>query len=250
MYRGGQRAPIIRVREIPATLGGFAQVNGQNALAAAAIAVAQDVPIPVVRPALGSFTTSFAQSPGRLNLYDGHPFRVIVDYAHNPSGLEYLSALVIHLRPCKGRVIGVFEVGSDRWASDIHRMGGPLAGMFDEVILRKGEDRRGRASGESAHLTQEGAVAAGRRPEQIRMVLDEAQTIGAVLQAGRPGDLVIVMPNEVKEAWAQVTSYDSSALHHEAYGAEAAARVAATEQHSPYPAHPESGRPGQGYPHA
>lgn len=250
MYRGGQRVPIIRAREIPATLGGFAQVNVQNALAAATIAVAQDVPIPVIRSALGSFTTSFEQSPGRLNLYDGHPFRVILDYAHNPSGLEHLSNLVTHLRPRNGRVIGVFGVAGDRRNSDIHQMGELIAGMFDEVILREDEDRRGRAAGEGARLTQEGALAAGMRPEQIRVILDEAQAIGAALQAGRPGDLVIVMPNEVEQAWVQVTSYDSSALHHEAYGVEAAARVAATGQEYAQPAYPESDRSDQDYPRA
>jgi len=230
MYRGGHRVPIIRAREIPATLGGFAQVNVQNALAAAAIAVAQNVPIPVIRSALGSFTTSFEQSPGRLNLYDGHPFRVILDYAHNPSGLKYLSNLVTHLRPRKGRVIGVFGVAGDRRNSDIHQMGELLAGMFDEVILREDEERRGRPSGEGARLTQAGALAAGMRPDQIRVILDETQAIEAALQAGRPGDLLIVMPNEVEKAWAQVTSYDSTALHHEAYGAAPPARSAGAEQ--------------------
>ncbi|WP_407572791.1 cyanophycin synthetase [Deinococcus altitudinis] len=249
MYRGGHRVPIIRAREIPATLGGFAQVNVQNALAAA-IAVAQDVPIPIIRSALGSFTTSFEQSPGRLNLYDGHPFRVILDYAHNPAGLEYLLELVAHLRPRRGRVIGVFGVAGDRRDSDIHHMGQLLAGMFDEVILREDEERRGRAPGEGARLTQEGALAAGMRPEQFRVILNEPEAIGAALQAGRPGDLLVVMPNEVEKAWAQVTSYDSSALHHEAYGVEAEARLAAPGTNEPPPAYTENPPSDQGSQHA
>ncbi|MFD1733551.1 hypothetical protein ACFSC4_23945 [Deinococcus malanensis] len=99
LYQDHRRRPIMRARDIPATLGGFAQVNVQNALAAAAIALARQVPLQVIRSALSSFSTSFELSPGRLNLYDGHPFRVLLDYAHNPTGMEYLSELIGHLRP-------------------------------------------------------------------------------------------------------------------------------------------------------
>ena len=212
LYDGGQRLPIIRAREIPATLGGYASVNIANALAACAVGYALDVPLPVLRAALGSFSTSFEQSPGRLNMYEGHPFRVLLDYAHNPDGLENLARLVQHLRPQRGRVIGVFGAAGDRRDLDIRRMGELAAGMFDLLIIREDSDLRGRPAGETARLTREGAVAGGMRAEQIRMILDDRDATEAALQDGRAGDLVVILPEDVEEAWKHVQSFDSSHL--------------------------------------
>ncbi|ADV68761.1 cyanophycin synthetase [Deinococcus maricopensis] len=210
LYRAGHRYPVIRAREIPATLGGYARVNIANALAAIGVAVGAGVELPVIRAALGSFSTSFEQSPGRLNLYEGHPFRVLLDYAHNPDGLRPLAELVPFLRPAKGRVIGVFGVAGDRRDVDIREMGAILAGMFDLLILREDTDRRGRAPGEGAELTREGALAAGMNPEQIQVILHEPDAIDAALRAGQAGDLVVILPNDVEDAWAQIHAFDST----------------------------------------
>jgi len=212
LYEAGQRRPIMRARDIPATLGGFAQVNVQNALAAAAIAVAQNVDLAVIRAALGSFSTSFEQSPGRLNLYDGHPFRVLLDYAHNPTGMEYLRDLVSHLRPPRGRVIGVMGVAGDRRDEDIRRMGELAAGTFDELIVREDELRRGRREGEGARLVREGALAASFPEGHLTTILREPEAVEHALQMARPGDLVILLATEVEDSWRQILDFDSSHL--------------------------------------
>jgi cyanophycin synthetase len=45
-------------------------------------------PLEQIRQGLRTFTTSFFQAPGRCNVFDEHPFRVIVDYGHNPAAME------------------------------------------------------------------------------------------------------------------------------------------------------------------
>ncbi|GHF44441.1 cyanophycin synthetase [Deinococcus metalli] len=227
LYAGGQRTPIMRARDIPATLGGLAQVNVQNALAAAAIAAAQHVELTVIRSALSSFTTSFEQSPGRLNFYDGHPFRVLLDYAHNPPGMTYLRDLIRHVRPARGRVIGVLGVAGDRRDDDIRQMGALVAETFDELIVREDEYRRGRPAGEGARLVSEGALAAGLPPEHVTTVLLEAEAVDHALRMARPGDLVVLLATEVEATWRQIRDFDSSGLppnltadepgHHGAY---------------------------------
>jgi cyanophycin synthetase len=212
LYQGGQRQPIMRARDIPATMGSFAQVNVQNALAAMAIAVAQDVDLPVIRTALGSFTTSFDQTPGRLNLYDGHPFRALLDYAHNPSGLAHLRDLVAHLRSPRGRVIGVMGVAGDRRDEDIRQMGGIAAEMYDVLVAREDELRRGRPVGEGARLLTEGALAGGLAPERITTILGEREAVEYGLRLAQPGDLVIFLATEVEGTWQQIRDFDSSGL--------------------------------------
>nr|WP_245528306.1 cyanophycin synthetase [Deinococcus maricopensis] len=210
LYEDGQRLPIMRARDIPATLGGFAEVNIANALAAAAMAVAQGVELPVIRAALGSFSTSFEQSPGRLNLYEGHPFRVLLDYAHNPSGLEYLRDLVQHMRPRRGRVIGVVGVAGDRRDDDMRRMGEIAAEAFDEIIIREDELRRGRAPGEGARLVAEGARSAGFADEHLTTILSEPDAVDHALRAARQGDLVVLLATEVEDTWAQIRNFNSA----------------------------------------
>ena len=212
LYDGGQRLTVLRARDIPATLGGFARVNVQNALAACAVAHAQDVPLQVLRAALGSFTTSFEQSPGRLNLYEGHPFRVLLDYAHNPSGLEHLGELVRHMRPKQGRVIGVVGVAGDRRDEDILRMGAIAAGAFDEVIVREDAYRRGRPEGEGARLIEQGALRAGFRASRLRTLLHEPDAVEAALRLARQGDLVVILATEVEHVWEQIRSFHSEAV--------------------------------------
>jgi len=212
LYQDGQRTPIMRARDIPATLGGFAQVNIQNALAAAAIAVAQNVELPVIRTALSTFSTSYEQSPGRLNLYDGHPFRVMLDYAHNPPGMEYLRDLVAHLRPPRGRVIGVMGVAGDRRDEDIRRMGELAAATFDDLIVREDELRRGRPVGEGARILSEGAQAGGLAPERITTILSEREAVEQGLRQAQPGDLVIFLATEVEDTWQRIRDFDSSHL--------------------------------------
>ncbi len=212
LYRERERTAVIRANDIPATMYGAARVNVENALAAIAIAVGLDVPIHEIRDALKTFSTSFEQSPGRLNLYEGHPFRVLLDYAHNPDGLAQLGGLLQALRPEGGRVIGVFGVAGDRRDQDILEMGRLLAGMFDELILREDDDRRGRPNGESAELTRQGALAAGLPDEQMRVILDETEAIDAGLRAARPGDLLVLLPNLVEAAWQQMLDFDSAHL--------------------------------------
>ncbi|MFB9990988.1 cyanophycin synthetase [Deinococcus oregonensis] len=210
LYQDGQRWPVMRTRDIPATLGGAAQVNVQNALAATAIAAAQQVPIAVIRSALGHFSTSFEQSPGRLNLYDGHPFRVLLDYAHNPSGLEHLRDLITHLRPPRGRVIGVMGVAGDRRDEDIRQMGQLAAEAFDELIVREDHHRRGRPAGEGAKLVEHGARDAGMNPEHLTTILREEEAVAQALKQAREGDLVVILVDNVEATWQQVRDFDSS----------------------------------------
>lgn len=210
LYQASQRRPILRARDIPATLGGYAWMNVQNALAAAAIAAAQGVPLSVIRTALRSFTTSFEQNPGRLNVYDGHPFRVLLDYAHNPAGLALLGELVPHLRPHQGRVIGVMGVAGDRRDEDIREMGALAARTFDELIVREDELRRGRAVGEGARLITEGALKGGLAPAQLRTILPEPEAVDAALRLAAPGDLVVILVTEVEDTWQQILKFDSA----------------------------------------
>ena len=71
--------------------------NVQNAMFAAAMAFSMGLKLEDIRHGLRTFDTTFFQAPGRMNIYDEHPFKVILDYGHNPAAVEAMCDLVERL---------------------------------------------------------------------------------------------------------------------------------------------------------
>jgi cyanophycin synthetase len=207
IHDDGDSIHLMRAGEIPATLDGLAEFNVQNALGAVAMAYAQGVPANVIRMALSTYTTSFKHSPGRLNIFDGHGFRVILDYAHNPAGLQALGDLILKMKPRHRRVIGMINIPGDRRDDDMREMGALAARYFDEIIFREDPARRGRRPGEIVALLAEGALASGFPEEHIRRILEEDEAADLCLRIAQPGDLVVLTPTDVEAMWKQVLDF-------------------------------------------
>lgn len=210
LYRDNGRTPIIGVDEIPATARGIASFNVENALAAIAIAVGLQVDVAAIRLGLSSFASTFEQNPGRFNIYDGHGFRVIVDYAHNPAALRALFAMIREMRTQFNRVIGHTSTPGDRRDDDLLEVGYIAGSEMDYLVAREFPDCRGRAKGEISRLLLEGARAAGCREEQLLGVYKESEATEICLKQARPGDLVILMPSDVEATWKQVLAFTPS----------------------------------------
>ncbi|HST94416.1 MAG TPA: cyanophycin synthetase, partial [Microvirga sp.] len=207
IHDDGDSVHLMRAADIPATLDGLAEFNVQNALGAVAMAHAQGVPATVIRMALSTYTTSFEHSPGRLNVFDGHGFRVILDYAHNPAGLQALGDLILKMRPRHRCVIGMINIPGDRRDDDMREMGALATRYFDEIIFREDPARRGRRPGEIVTLLAEGALAVGFPEERIRRILEEGEAAGLCLSMAQPGDLVVLTPTDVEAMWQQVLDF-------------------------------------------
>jgi cyanophycin synthetase len=212
VYDDERRLPLMDAAEIPATLGGAAGFNVQNALAAVAMTYAQGIALPVIRHALTGFTSDFAQNPGRLNIHDGHGFRVILDYAHNPAGVAALGQMIGQMRPRYGRAIGMISTPGDRRDEDIDAMGRIAAGIFDELVFRELPDRRGRPPGQVMRLLAESSIAAGFSPAHIHTIACELDAARACLRMARPGDLVVLAPAAIEEVWRIVQEFDPAAV--------------------------------------
>ncbi|RAK56448.1 cyanophycin synthetase [Phenylobacterium deserti] len=207
VYQEGRRRLLMRAAEIPATFGGLAEFNVANALTAACMAIGHGVNIQHVRLALATFGTAFEQNPGRLNVFDGHGFRVIMDYAHNAAGLIALRDLLQKLRPSYRRQIGMVTIPGDRRDEDIRAMGEVAALTYDEMVLREDPSRRGRREGEIIQLLAEGARRAGADDSRIHRVADEMQAAETCMSMARPGDLVVLTPTEVEDMWQRVLAF-------------------------------------------
>jgi cyanophycin synthetase len=206
LYRNG-RTVVVPTADVPATLGGAADFNTLNALAATAMTAAFGIEVETIARALRAFTTSFEESPGRLNILDAHGVRVIVDYAHNPAALIALGRLVERLRTDTGRSFGMVSIPGDRRDCDLIEMGVLASGIFDEIMFREAPDGRGRPAGSINALMSEGALSAGKPPECVHRLGNEEEATDECLRRARPGDLVVLMPTDVDGIWNRVVQF-------------------------------------------
>jgi cyanophycin synthetase len=208
IYDGDRHIPVTWTHLIPATLEGKAKFNVENALAAAAVAYSMGATLEHIRQGLRTFTTSFFQAPGRCNVFDEHPFRVIVDYGHNPAAMAKMTELVQSLR--HARTIGVLQAAGDRRDDDIRELGRVAARGFEMFVLKEDDNRRGRAPGETAGLLREGLLAGGVAPERILEMLDEPAAVELGLSTAQPGDLLVIFADDVARTWKQVIYWGRS----------------------------------------
>src|SRR5262249_18886694 len=136
LFDKGAHLPLLWTHLIPATLEGRAMHNVQNAMFAAAMAYSMGVKLEDVRHGLRTFDTTFFQAPGRMNIFDEHPFKVVLDYGHNPAAVGAMVDLVRRLE-VKGRRICVLAAPGDRRDEDMREIARLAAGRFDHYICRR-----------------------------------------------------------------------------------------------------------------
>jgi cyanophycin synthetase len=207
LYEGEEQIPLLWARQIPATVEGHAIHNIQNAMFATAIAHAMGISLENIRQGLRTFTTDFYQTPGRMNFYNEHPFRVLLDYAHNAHGMTAMARTIRELN-VTGRRLGVLAAAGDRRDEDILDLAAAAAPAFDFVILREDDRRRGRTPGETGELVRQGLVAAGFPADRISPeIYGEEEAVGRALETAQPGDLLVIFGDNLERSWSQITSF-------------------------------------------
>ncbi|HWB42326.1 MAG TPA: cyanophycin synthetase [Gemmatimonadales bacterium] len=206
IYDRGAHIPLLWTHLIPATLEGRALHNVQNAMFAAAMAFSMGLKLEDVRHGLRTFDTTFFQAPGRMNIYDEHPFKVILDYAHNAAAVEAMCDLVERL-DVSGRRICVLAAPGDRRDEDVRDIGRIAAGRFDHYICRRDDSLRGREPDEVPALLRESLLAHDTPTDHIAVIPDEQTAVDAALREARPGDLVLIFVDAITRSWKQVIQF-------------------------------------------
>ena len=135
IYDKERHTPLVWTHLIPATIEGRAMHNVQNAMFAAALAYNMKVGLEDIRHGLRTFDATFFQAPGRMNIYDEHPFRVILDYAHNPAAVKAMCDLVDRFDVERGVTFASFASIRIR-GSVLNSLAG-LSEQYQQIDLRK-----------------------------------------------------------------------------------------------------------------
>jgi cyanophycin synthetase len=207
LYNNGTHFQLLWTYLIPATMEGKATHNVQNAMFAAALAFSMGKSLDDIRHGLRTFDTSYFQAPGRMNVFDEHPFRVILDYGHNAAAVASICQLVDRLEVV-GKRISVLSAPGDRRDEDIRAIADVAAGHFDHYICKADDNRRGRGHDEVPGMLAEQLRERSVAKQQSQVIAEEAIAVQAALDMAEEGDLLVIFGDDIKRCWKQVAGYE------------------------------------------
>ena len=196
ILKGTWKIRVDKVSDIPLTFGGKAIHNIMNTLPAIlATYLFKNIKIEDIKVALQTFIPSPVLTPGRLNLFSFKEFDMLVDFAHNPAGLQLLCDFVSKLEGSPK--VGIISGTGDRRDEDIKELGRIAALYFDEIIIREDTDLRGRTSQNMQELILAGINEARTKDILITTVLKESEAIQFAHDHAKPGSLITIMCDNV-----------------------------------------------------
>ena len=208
IYDQGVHIPLLWTHLIPATIEGKAMHNVQNAMFAAAMAYSFNKDLEEIRNGLRTFDSTFFQSPGRTNFYNEHPFKVILDYAHNPAGFAAMADLAGKLE-VDGRRTIVFSAPGDRRDEDIRASVEACLPEFTHFICKADLNRRGRGHDELPQLVKSYLLELGVAAENIWVIAEEEEAVDFALNNAEAGDLLVITADDLTRTWKQIINLNS-----------------------------------------
>jgi len=195
----GRAVTVVRLDEVPIALGGAARHNVANALAAIATAHYLGLPLEAVRQGLRGFRSDPTENPGRLNIFDLGGARVMVDFAHNPHGLEAILEMAAAL-PAERRLVLIGQAG-DRTDTSIRELAGIVwRARPDRIIVKEMKKYlRGRDTGEISGMIEEELHQVGAPNAVVGRAESEMVAARQALEWARDGDLLLMLSHEARD---------------------------------------------------
>ena len=202
--KGEWKIRVERATHVPLTLGGKAKFMIANALAATLASYLWGFKTEDISLSLQTFIPSVAQTPGRMNIFDFKKFKVLIDFAHNPSGYlgveDYLSSVEANKK------IGIIAGVGDRRDEDIKECAKIAGRMFDHIIIRSEKHLRGRTEEEINDLILEGISASGRNVT-YEIISKEIEAIKHAINIAEEGTYITALSDVVTNAIEIVQQY-------------------------------------------
>ena len=187
----GRRTELLRIADVPVTLAGAARYNVDNVLAALALAPALAVDDAAACSGLRTFLPTPDVLPGRTNVFQLGDVTAIVDFAHNPHGLQALADMVRRM-PAARRLVVIGQAG-DRDDEAIRDLARSAAAMDPDRIIIKELTHylRGREPGEVPRIIADELQRLGTRAD-ISHCGEELAAVREALAWCRTGDLLVL----------------------------------------------------------
>jgi UDP-N-acetylmuramyl tripeptide synthase len=196
----GRKHALLEIADVPITLGGAARHNTENALAAIGVAFQLGLGARAIIDGLRGFESTPEENPGRLNEFRIGGARFIVDFAHNPHGVEALLRMAAAL-PARRRLVTLGQAG-DRDDDAIRALARSTWSARPDRVLIKAmtEYLRGREADEIPTILEAELRAAGATDEHIMHTGSELDTAKRAVDWARDGDLVLLITHADRDS--------------------------------------------------
>ncbi|MEM0541068.1 cyanophycin synthetase [Flavobacterium sp. j3] len=202
--KGEWKIRVERATHVPLTMGGKAKFMIANVLAATLASYLQGFKTDDISLSLQTFIPSAAQTPGRMNVFEFKKFKVLIDFAHNPSGYKGVEEFLSSVEATKK--IGIIAGVGDRRDEDIKECATIAARMFDHIIIRQEKHLRGRTEEEIISLIMEGIAESGRTVTH-EIIKKEVEAIKHAINSAEEGTFITALSDVVTNAIDIVQEY-------------------------------------------
>jgi len=196
LAQGSERTAVVRVEEIPVTLGGVARHNVTNALGAIGLAAAAGLQVDAMAKGLRSLKNNLGRAVS-MELGGAH---VLLDYAHNPHGMAAIVDAA-RLLPGNRRLLVLGQAGdrNDEAIRELARAAWTL--RPDRIIVKEmPEMLRGRRPGEVPAVLRDELLRLGAAAESVTIAGTELEAIREALAWAQPEDLLILLAHTQRDA--------------------------------------------------
>jgi cyanophycin synthetase len=194
LCHGDLRELLVEVELVPLTYGGMARHMVENTLAATAAAVGLGLAPEDIADALRSFQPDRDHNAGRLNVFELGEVTVVVDFAHNESGLTYLLEFARKLFPETCRLSAIIGTAGDRQESVFIGLG-RIAGTGADRVLIKSNPKylRGRTPEAIIRLVRSGLEDVGALDREGGVFTSEFDAVVGAIESSVPGEVIVAM---------------------------------------------------------
>ena len=202
--KGEWKIRVEKATHVPLTMGGKAKFMIANVLAATLAGYLHGFKTDDISLSLQTFIPNAAHTPGRMNIFEFKKFKVLIDFAHNPSGYRGIEDFLQSVDATKK--IGIIAGIGDRRDEDIKECASIAARMFDHIIIRQEKHLRGRSENQIIELIMEGIAESGRSVT-YEIINKEVEAIKHAIDNAEDGSFITALSDVVTNAIDIVQEY-------------------------------------------
>ncbi len=202
--KGEWKIRIEKAAHVPLTFGGKAKYMIANVLAASLASYLYGFKTDDISLSLKPFLPGAAQTPGRMNIFEFKKFKVMIDFAHNPTGYAGIEEFLATIEAKKK--IGIIAGVGDRRDEDIRDCAEIAGRMFDHIIIRQEKHLRGRTEENINGLLLDGLKASGREVS-YEIIPKEVEALKHAMNMAEEGYFITALSDVITNAIDVVQEY-------------------------------------------
>ena len=193
LSRGNHRLDLGAIDAMPLSVHAQAHYNVSNIAGATLLADTLGVDATTIADVLAHFGNQRSDNPGRLEQWRFGGIRVVMDYAHNPDGLDGLLSIAQSTRK-DGRLGLILGQAGNREEPEIRALATTAAEFIPDLVVLKDMEgyMRGRGAGEVANVLRDELLNRGMSPTALVTRHREIDAVRHVLAWARKGDLLVL----------------------------------------------------------